>query len=111
MNVQGKNEVQQAGYQDGVAWREGRATKGQLTRLRRFQAERPDFEAWFDEAEQYGRGETATSSLARIIDPKLPESSGYGPDPVELFWNEVGGDEADVDDVDYLQGFVEGALS
>ena len=110
-----QTSIKQAGFQDGIAWRDGAATKGQLTRLRRFNGERPDFEAWFDETEQYGHGETAASSLACIIEPKLyerKEEAGYGPCPIELFWNEIAAsEEADVDDVDYLQRFVEGALS
>jgi len=90
MNVETQNSIKQAGFQDGVAWRDGSATKGQLTRLRRFNAERPDFEAWFEAAEEC-RDETAPTALARIINPKLPAPTCRDPDPVGQFWDEVGG--------------------
>ena len=111
MNAQLQNEVKQGGQQDGAKWRDDLATKGQLIRLRRFHAERPDFEKWFQETEQYGQGELPSDALASIIDLSINSRQGYGPDPVELFWQEVGGEEADTDDPDYLQAFVEAALS
>lgn len=110
MNVQAQNEIKQAGIRDGAEWRDEVATKGQLIRLRRLSAERPNFEEWFEDTEQFGCGDTPAQVLAYIIDPKMARETGFGPDPTELFWNEIGGDEADTDDVDYLAGFVQGAL-
>jgi hypothetical protein len=31
--------------------------------------------------------------------------------PIERFWEDAGGMDADIDDPDYLAGFIEGALA
>lgn len=78
--------------------------------MRRFRAERPDFEEWFEEEEGTGSNQTPPHTLAIVIDPQIEAEVGFGPDLVDTFWEEIGGEHVDVDDPDYLAGFIEGAL-
>lgn len=114
MNAETQTLIRAVGIQDGKEWRDELATKGQLTRLRRFNNDQPDFDLWFDEVEHSGWGFTSSDQLAFIINPKFALDFSDDADEEELiadFWAEICSEAADTDDVDYLHGFLEGALS
>lgn len=106
MNAEQTKETILNARKDGAAWAKDTATKGQIARLRRFVAQQEDFEEWCNEQED--EGVAASTMLALVIDPTM-EPGGYCC-PVKQFWEEVGGPDADTDDPDYLNGFIDGAL-
>ncbi|HEX3657044.1 MAG TPA: hypothetical protein VHV55_14620 [Pirellulales bacterium] len=102
-----QNEIEAAGHVDGNAWSNGHATKGQLRRLRQFYALRsvrlPSFAAWCANVKEVG--EEPKGFIAGWVTGR-----GDSHPLCRGFWNKITGEVANLDDPDYLEGFIKGAL-